>query len=153
MLRDQILPKCYQNRYYIDVCEGGTDGGYGGESVRTYSVSAGNSISYSVGASGLGGYYGGPSATAGGSTSLSYNGVSISAGGGGAATETSTGSAGMGTGGDYNRTFNTSGAINFQGKPCCLGLNAGYIGYWSFGPSGPVESGVGSPGGIILYFT
>lgn len=139
--------------YYIDVCQGGNDGGYGGESVKTYSVSAGNSVSYSIGTSGLGGYDSGPAATAGGSTSLTYNGISISAGGGGAATENLTGSAGMGTGGDYNRTFNTSGVINFQGKPCCLGLNAGYIGYWSFGSSGPLQSGVGSPGGIILYFT
>lgn len=140
--------------YYIDTCNGGTDGGYGGEAVKTYSVSAGNSITYNIGTSGLGGYYyGGPSATAGGTTSLTYNGVTISAGGGGAAGENLTGSAGMGIGGDYNRTFNTSGVVNFQSKPCCLGLNAGYIGYWSFGINGPAESGVGSPGGIILYFT
>jgi hypothetical protein len=65
---------------YEDECNGRSDGGYGGESVKTYSVTGGT-ISYSIGAAGLLG----PRTTGGlpgGTTTLTYNGTTITAAGG-----------------------------------------------------------------------
>jgi hypothetical protein len=131
-------------------CEGPADGFCGGESVRTYSVTGGAAVSYVVGAAGLGGNQqsGGPSS--GTNTTLTYGGVTITGGGGGTGYG---GAAGSGSGGDFNRTFNAGGTLDFQGRVAAVtlsgsSLNAGFNGV---GLSSSATNG--SPGGIVLYFT
>jgi formylglycine-generating enzyme required for sulfatase activity len=149
-----------------DSCEAGGDGGNGGGSIKTYSVSYGNSVSYNIGTSGLGGYNGGPAPTAGGSSSITYNGVTISAGGGSAATSLAgqtyyiyNGTDGSGAGGDYNSTgwlglnqYIPSGVFSFSFIPCDGYSLSAYRGTWSYN-AGANGNGIGGPGGIILYFT
>jgi len=136
--------------YYISTCEGSNDGGPGGVVVRGYSVLYGNSISYNIGTSGLAGYDGGPVATAGGSSSLSYSGITMSAGGGGAASFNSAGSYGLGAGGDYNGSGYLL-SFSISGISFCIGNMSAYQGSYSY--NGGEGNGVGGPGGIILYFT
>jgi len=149
--------------YYLSSCEGSNDGGEGGLVVKTYSVSYGNSVSYNIGTSGLGGYDGGPAATAGGSSSLTYNGANISAGGGGAGTEgNGTGANGVGVGGSFNGNRTTfwassgdvsSGPFSLTTIGNCYSF-AGYRGAWSYYPGYSYnDNGTASAGGIILYFT
>jgi hypothetical protein len=137
-------------------CESGGDGGDGGGSIKTLSISYGNSISYTIGTSGLGGYNGGPAPTAGGSSSISYNGVTISAGGGSAAIDVYNGTNGSGVGGDYNGTwyginqYIPSGVVGVGVfTPCVLSAYKGSLSYNGY----VYQSGTGGPGGIILYFT
>jgi hypothetical protein len=147
-------------------CELGGDGGDGGGSIKTYSVSYGNSVSYTIGTSGLGGYYGGPAPTAGGSSSITYNGATISAGGGSPASSLAgqanyiyNGTDGSGSGGDYNSTgflglnqYIPSGV--FDGFTPCAGYSlSAYKGTWSYGFGFGNGNGTGGPGGIVLYFT
>jgi hypothetical protein len=130
-------------------CEGNSDGFYGGEAVKTYSVTGGATVTYVVGAAGVGGVTDG--ATQGGTTTLTYGGVTITATGGG------TGwigfADGTGSGGDFNRTFNAAGVLDFQGRVAAItlsgsSLTAGFKGTATFD-----SATNGSPGGIVLYFT
>lgn len=126
-----------------------SDGGYGGESVRTYSVSGGTTITYIVGAGGLKGDGG---ADNGGNTTLTYGGVTITATGGAGGSENN----GTGSGGDFNRSFLAGGVLDFQGRVAAVtlsgsSLNAGFKG--TAGGGAPNSATNGSPGGIVLYFT
>lgn len=137
--------------YDTSGCGGEIDGGYSGESVKTYSVTGGATITYSVGAAGVKGSTSGPPApTAGGNTTLTYGGVTITGTGGGIGASNSTG-----TGGDFNRSFYSGGTLDFQGRVAAVtlsgsSLNAGFKGV---GTTDPATSTNGSPGGIVLYFT
>lgn len=132
-------------------CEDSADGFCGGESVRTYSVTGGTTVSYVVGSAGLGGDQSSGGSSSGTSTTLTYGGVTITGGGG----DTGYGGAagGNGSGGNFNRTFNAGGTLDFQGRVAAVtlsgsSLNAGFNGV------GLASSATnGSPGGIVLYFT
>jgi hypothetical protein len=130
-------------------CEGNSDGFYGGESVKTYSVTGGATVTYVVGAAGVGGVTDG--ATQGGTTTLTYGGVTITATGGG------TGWIGLadgtGSGGDFNRTFNAAGVLDFQGRVAAVTLSGSGLTAGFKGTSTPSSATNGSPGGIVLYFT
>jgi hypothetical protein len=137
---------------YEPDCGGYSDGGYGGESVRTYVVTGGTTVTYSVGAAGvIGNASTAPYATAGGTTTLTYNGVTITAtGGNGGDTTTGTGS-----GGNFNRSFLAGGVLDFQGRVAAVtlsgsALNAGFAGIGDYTQASATN---GSPGGIVLYFT
>ena len=131
-------------------CGGYDDGLDGGEAVKTYSVTGGASVTYSVGGAGianLGNYSG----TSGGTTTLTYGGVTITATGGCSRSICSTD--GTGSGGDFNRSFNAAGVLDFQGRVAAVtlsgsSLNAGFKGTATEG-----SATNGSPGGIVLYFT
>jgi hypothetical protein len=138
--------------YDLSSCGGQSDGGYGGESVKTYSVTGGATVTYAVGAAGVKGNANGPpSPTSGGSTTLTYSGVTITATGGfGGGTIDGTGS-----GGDFNRSFYAGGVLDFQGRVAAVtlsgsSLNAGFKGVGADTIAGATN---GSPGGIVLYFT
>ena len=130
-------------------CEGNADGFDGGEAVKTYSVTGGATITYVVGAAGVGGVTDG--ATQGGTTTLTYGGVTITATGGG------TGWIGLangtGSGGDFNRTFNAGGTLDFQGRVAAVTLSGSNLNAGFKGTSTLSSATNGSPGGIVLYFT
>jgi hypothetical protein len=139
---------------YEDECNGRSDGGYGGEAVRTYSVTGGT-ISYSIGAAGLLG----PRTTGGlpgGTTTLTYNSITITATGGeGGTTDNTAPADGVGSGGDFNRVFNFGGVLDFQGRVAAVtlsgsSLNAGFKGIGTYLQSTSTD---GSPGAIVIYFT
>jgi hypothetical protein len=83
----------------------GGGGGAGGCAVKTYSVSAGQTLTYSIGASGTSGYDTGGGGN-GGNTSATYAGTTILAygGTGGYYNSSSDASGGTATGGDVNAT-------------------------------------------------
>lgn len=131
-------------------CGGYDDGFDGGESVKTYSVTGGASVTYSVGGAGttVPGNYSG---TSGGTTTLTYGGMTITATGG--CSRSVCALDGTGSGGDFNRSFNAAGVLDFQGRVAAVtlsgsSLNAGFKGT-------ATDSGAtnGSAGGIVLYFT
>jgi hypothetical protein len=130
-------------------CGGGTDGGYGGEAVKTYSVTGGNSVTYAIGSGGTGGSASALS-TNGGNSTVTYGGVTITGQGGNSGDNS--GNSGSGVGGDFNRTFYAGGVLDYQGRAAAVtlsgsSLNAGFKGI----TSNPGTNG--SPGGIVLYFT
>ena len=130
-------------------CGAEFDGMDGGEAVKTYSVTGGSTVSYTIGSAGLAGDNGGVSATAGGNSTLTYGGVTITGPGGNVNGTPGT----PGSGGDFNRVFNASGVLDFQGRVAAVtlsgsSLNAGFKGT----ATGSVSTN-GAPGGIVLYFT
>jgi hypothetical protein len=142
-------------------CVGADDGAYGGEAVKTYSVTGGATITYTVGAAGV---QGDGSSTSGGNTTLTYGGVTIT--GNGATgnylppTYTIAAANGVGSGGDFNRTFYAGGTLDFQGRVAAVtlsgsSLNAGFKGTAGLSTSnGAVGTATnGAPGGIVIYFT
>jgi hypothetical protein len=141
--------------YDSSACVGADDGFNGGESVRTYVVTGGATITYIVGAAGV---QGDGESTAGGNTTLTYGGVTITATGGCARYACSLD--GSGSGGNFNRSFNAGGTLDFQGRVAAVtlsgsSLNAGFKGIAGIS-SGTGSAGTatnGSPGGIVLYFT
>jgi hypothetical protein len=132
-------------------CSTESDGGYGGESVRTYTVTGGSTVTYSIGTAGIGANL--PSVpTAGGNTTLTYGGVTITATGGTGGLSGGTVD-GIGSGGDFNRSFYATGVLDFQGRVAAVtlsgsSLNAGFKGV---GTTSSFTNG--SPGGVVLYFT
>jgi len=134
-------------------CSGFADGFYGGEAVKTYVVTGGSTISYTIGAAGLkNGYDVGGSS--GGTTTLTYNASTITAtgGSGGNPGGSSGGSNGIGSGGDFNRSFDGS---DYQGRNAAVtlsgsALNAGFKGV---GNATDTSTTNGSPGAIVIYFT
>ena len=131
-------------------CGGESDGGYGGESVKTYSVTGGTTVSYTVGGAGVAGNADGDPAyaTAGGNTTLTYGGVTITGSGGGGGGPDATG-----TGGDFNRVFNAGGTLDFQGRVAAVTLSGSTLNAGFKGTATVETSTNGSPGGIVLYFT
>ena len=131
-------------------CGGESDGGYGGESVKTYSVTGGTTVSYTVGGAGVAGNANGVPAyaTAGGNTTLTYGGVTITGPGGGGGGPDATGS-----GGDFNRIFNAGGTLDFQGRVAAVTLSGSTLNAGFKGTATAETSTNGSPGGIVLYFT
>lgn len=128
-------------------CGAQSDGGNGGEAVKTYSVTGGATITYVVGAFGVAGDNAGASATAGGNTTLTYGGVTIT-GTGGAIFADSTG-----TGGDFNRSFNAGGVLDFQGRVAAVTLSGSSLNAGFKGTGSTSVSTNGAAGGIVLYFT
>jgi len=130
-------------------CEGNSDGFYGGEAVKTYSVTGGATVTYVVGAAGVGGVTDG--ATQGGTTTLTYGGVTITATGGG------TGwigfADGTGSGGNFNRSFLAGGVLDFQGRVAAVTLSGSNLNAGFKGTSTSVSATNGAAGGIVLYFT
>lgn len=137
--------------YDTNGCEGNVDGADGGESVKTYSVTGGSTVSYTIGAAGLGGDQQGSGSSNGTSTTLTYGGITITATGGtqgyNAFLE------GSGSGGDFNRTFNASGVLDFQGRVAAVTLSGSNLNAGFKGTSTLSSATNGSPGGIVLYFT
>jgi len=79
----------------------GSGGGAGGVAYKTYAVSPGGTVSYTVGAPGGAGSAGGGSGSPGGSTSVTYGGVTImGTGGQGGIMNGSAGAGGTSSGGD-----------------------------------------------------
>jgi len=146
--------------YDTSGCLGADDGAYGGEAVKTYSVTGGATVTYVVGAAGV---QGDGSSTAGGNTTLTYGGVTITGNGatGNYVPPLYTVAAnGVGSGGDFNRTFYAGGVLDFQGRVAAVtlsgsSLNAGFKGTAGISSgTGAVGTATnGSPGGIVLYFT
>ena len=143
--------------YDTSACQGTDDGYYGGEAVKTYSVTGGATVAYVVGAAGV---QGDGSSTSGGNTTLTYGGVTIT--GAGALGNYSVppsyplGSNGVGSGGDFNRTFYASGTLDFQGRVAAITLSGSSLtaGFKGVAGNANVNSATnGSPGGIVLYFT
>jgi hypothetical protein len=131
-------------------CAGYDDGFNGGESVKTYSVTGGASVTYSVGGAGIAGP-GDYSGTSGGTTTLTYGGVTITATGG--CSRPVCGLDGNGSGGDFNRVFNAAGVLDFQGRVAAITLSGGSLTAGFKGVSTSTSATNGSPGGIVLYFT
>ena len=143
------------------------DGHNGGEAVRTYSVTGGGTVSYTVGSKGTAGdgYYG-PTATDGTSSIVTYGspGVTITGGGGSAEQNNADG---VGSNGTCNRTFyksNWTGAsctgtpaatVDFQGRNTAVSLSGSTMNETTTGSGGTgTSSGStdGKPGGVVLYF-
>jgi len=135
-------------------CGVGGDGAYGGEAYKLYTVVGGATITYTVGAAGTQGdnyLVVPPFPTNGGTTTLTYGGVTITATGGAGGETTD----GTGSGGDFNRSFNAAGVLDFQGRVSAVTLsgstlNAGFKGTYNTSNNTATN---GSPGGIVLYFT
>jgi len=142
--------------YDISACQGTDDGYYGGEAVKTYSVTGGATVTYVVGAAGL---QGDGSSTSGGNTTLTYSGVTITGAGGignYVLGGNGLGNNGVGSGGDFNRTFYASGTLDFQGRVAAITLSGSSLtaGFKGVAGNANVNSATnGSPGGIVLYFT
>lgn len=146
--------------YDTSACVGADDGAYGGEAVKTYSVTGGATVTYVVGAAGV---QGDGSSTSGGNTTLTYGGVTIT--GAGALGNYSVppsyplASNGVGSGGDFNRTFYAGGVLDFQGRVAAVtlsgsSLNAGFKGTAGISSYNAQNTATnGAPGGIVLYFT
>lgn len=117
----------------------GGGGGAGATTYKTYAVTAGQSLSYSLGSAGTGGY-GAANGEAGGNTTATYGGATITAvgGSGGWYNNGSLGSAGWGSGGDGAATGGTgSGAGGDTGGGGGGGIGGGI----------PVEGGSGGDTG------
>jgi hypothetical protein len=136
--------------YDSNGCEGNVDGFDGGESVKTYSVTGGSTVSYTIGAAGLGGDQQGGGSSSGTSTTLTYGGNTITATGG---SNGYSAVAGTGSGGDFNRTFNAGGVLDFQGRVAAVTLSGSSLNAGFKGTSTLTSATNGSPGGIVLYFT
>ena len=93
-------------------CPDFQDGYYGGEAVKTYSVTPGNTVSYYVGKGGAAGSN--ATSEAGETTSATYSGVTVGATGGCALYACSTD--GSGSGGDFNRSFYAGNTLDFEGR-------------------------------------
>lgn len=128
-------------------CGSEHDGGYGGESVKTYSVTGGATITYAVGAAGIQGDNGGAANTAGGNTTVTYGGVTITGTGGGTSTDST------GSGGDFNRVFYAAGVLDFQGRVAAVTLSGSSLNAGFKGTATASTATNGAPGGIVLYFT
>ena len=129
-------------------CGAESDGGYAGESVKTYSVTGGATISYVVGAFGVAGDANATQATAGGNTTLTYGGVTITGTGGG-----TYGSNATGSGGDFNRSFYAGGTLDYQGRVAAVTLSGSSLNAGFKGTATSSTSTNGAAGGIVLYFT
>jgi hypothetical protein len=133
-------------------CQVGSDGFDGGESVKTYSVTGGATVSYTIGAAGVSADLSVSNPTNGGNTTLTYGGVTITATGGTQGINAPI-LAGSGSGGDFNRTFNAAGVLNFQGRVAAITLSGSSLTAGFKGTSTQSSATNGSPGGIVLYFT
>jgi len=131
-------------------CAGFDDGFNGGESVKTYSVTGGASVTYSIGGAGIAGP-GNSSSTAGGTTTLTYGGVTITATGGCARYVCTLD--GIGSGGDFNRSFNAGGVLDYQGRVSAVTLSGSTLNAGFKGTATASSATNGSPGGIVLYFS
>jgi hypothetical protein len=163
-----------------DTCDGGANGGYGGEAYKEYSVTDGSSVSYSIGSPGQGGTggYGYANSTDGGTTTFTYNGVSITATGGKNGNyrrsnnleSSDAGGAGTGVGGDSNSYIHPTTSAPYYYPADLQGRNAAILGTYTnytleylgsllnyAGNSGGGGSGTGAnnggSGAVILYFT
>jgi hypothetical protein len=140
-------------QYDSSGCGAGLDGGYAGEAVKTYSVSGGNTITYSIGSFGAAGTSSAAS-TSGGNTTVTYGGVTIT-GQGGKSGDIS-GLAGTGVGGDFNHSlaFSSPYPADYQGRAAAVTLSGSSL------PATVGKSGLagapafsGGPGALVLYFT
>jgi len=133
-------------------CQGNSDGFDGGESVKTYTVTGGATVSYVIGAAGVKSDLNTSNPTNGGNTTLTYGGVTITATGGSQGV-TAPLLAGSGSGGDFNRTFNAGGVLDFQGRLAAITLSGSSLTAGFKGVSTSTSATNGSPGGLVLYFT
>lgn len=132
--------------YDVNGCGGFNDGGYAGEAVRTYTVTGGNTITYAVGAAGVAN-----SSSNGGTTTLTYGGVTITGPGGGAGF--TGGANSTGSGGDFNRSFYAGGVLDFQSRVAAVSLAGTSLNAGFKGTATGSSSTNGASGGIVLYFT
>jgi hypothetical protein len=153
---------------YGDTCDSGDDGGYGGLGVKTFNVTGGGSVSYSLGSGGSGSIYGGAASATGGSTTATYGGVTVTATGGkgGDYIKYSTdgswaAGAGTGVGGDFNTGMIRDAygyyPADYQGLLAAISLSGGSIGVAGLGglagSSSPSNGYPGEAGAVVLYFT
>ena len=129
-------------------CSTQSDGGYGGESYRVYTVTGGATITYAVGAAGGGAIYPG-SGSNGGTTTLTYGGITITATGGAGGSTTD----GAGSGGDFNRVFYAGGVLDFQGRVSAVSLSGSTLNAGFKGTGNTTSFTSGAPGGIVLSFS
>ena len=144
------------------------NGTNGGEAVREYIVTGGNTVSYTVGSRGIAGDGNNPSYTTNGTSSIvTYSGITITGGGG---YHNQSGLIGdiIGSNGTCNRTFyksNWTGAsctgtpaatVDFQGRNAAVFLSGSIMDETTTGSGGEgTYAGAtdGKPGGVVLYFT
>ncbi len=136
--------------------DGYFDGGFGGEAVRTYTVTPGSTVTYTVGAGGAGEVFNTSIAGNGGNTTVTHGGVTIT-GQGGFGGNTANGTSGTGAGGDFNRSLSATVPYpgDFQGRDAAVALSGGSL--YSYvsrgGYIGQYQTGLpGQAGAIVLYF-
>lgn len=127
----------------------GSGGGGGGYFLKTLTVTAGQSIAYSVGAGGTGGSYGNPGSngTAGGTTTVDGGTYTANGGAAGQTASTGTPAGGTASGGDINTTGGSGGgAVSTTGGTGGSSPNGGASIAGTLPNAGSAASG-NAPGG------